>query len=257
MAGAESDSARAPGPTNESSAARTLVEPEKLRVRVIETFEHDATSYTQGLLWLDGMLVESTGEYGRSKLLRWRLGEPDASERVDLERDLFGEGLALVGEELIQLTWRAGIALVYDAHTLEPTRRLRYDGEGWGLAFDGERLILSDGTHVLKIADPKDLRVTSRLEVRRRGLPQDNLNELEWVDGALYANVYQSDEIVRIDPQTGAVTAVIDASGLLDEQEARSSDVLNGIAYRPSTDTFLITGKHWPRLFEVVFEPAS
>jgi glutaminyl-peptide cyclotransferase len=228
---------------------------ERLRPRVVAVHPHDERSYTQGLLWWDGRVFESRGRHGESGVFAYRLESGERLAGNDLEGSLFGEGLARVGEELVQVTWQAGVAIVYD-RDLRELRRLRFRGEGWGLTYDGESLILSDGTHVLTFLDPGDLSVRRKLAVRLRGAPRDRLNELEWVDGAVWANVYQTDEIVRIDPATGEVTAVVDASGLLDRSQSRRAEVLNGIAHLDERGSFLLTGKYWPSSFEVVFEPA-
>ncbi|HVS16905.1 MAG TPA: glutaminyl-peptide cyclotransferase [Thermoanaerobaculia bacterium] len=231
-------------------------EVEILRTRVLAVHPHDPRSYTQGLLWWNGRVYESRGRHGESGVFAYRLETGERLAEHALETELFGEGLARVGDELVQVTWQAGLAIVYD-ETLVELRRQRFRGEGWGLTFDGESLILSDGTHVLSFLDPRDLRVRRRLPVRLRGIPRDRLNELEWVDGAVWANVYETDEIVRVDPQTGDVTAVVDASGLLDRTQAPRAEVLNGIAHLGDRGSFLLTGKYWPSSFEVVFEPAA
>jgi glutaminyl-peptide cyclotransferase len=166
---------------------------------------------------------------------------------------VFGEGLALAGDRLIQLTWREHRAFVYGASGFDRLGEARYDGEGWGLAFDGARLWQSDGSDTLTVRDPRTLAVLERRQVTLDGRPRDYLNELEWVEGKLYANVWQSDDILRIDPATGKVEAVIDAASLLSPEERASTDVLNGIAYDPARKVFLITGKLWPKLFEVTF----
>jgi glutaminyl-peptide cyclotransferase len=233
----------------------TVAAPERLVVRVLAEHPHDPGSYTQGLLWHDGVVYESRGRNGQSGVRRYRLdGTVEADIR--LEDAYFGEGLALVGERLFQLTWQDGALFVYDAADLERIEQRSFRGEGWGLAFDGESLITSDGSHVLTYLDPATLAVRRRLVVRQQGAVRDSLNELEYAGGAIWANVYQTDEIVRIDPATGVVTAVVDAAGLLDPLDAGGAEVLNGIAWRADTGTFLLTGKYWPKMFEVTFEPA-
>ncbi|MDX1631639.1 MAG: glutaminyl-peptide cyclotransferase [Thermoanaerobaculia bacterium] len=226
---------------------------QRMDFRVFRSYPHDPGLYTQGLLWWDGLLYESTGRYGRSALVAWDPETGEVRDRADLPPELFGEGLARIGEELIQLTWRNGVALRW---SLPPFRRIgefAYGGEGWGLAFDGERLIMSHGSDVLTIRDPKTFEVLDRISVTRAGEPVSNLNELEAAEGWIYANVWTSEEILRIDRGTGVVTAVIDASGLLSPSEARGVDVFNGIAYRSDTETFFVTGKLWPRVFEGTF----
>ncbi|MEM1249862.1 MAG: glutaminyl-peptide cyclotransferase [Acidobacteriota bacterium] len=245
--------ARGPGAEEAKSSSPRRVEPASLRVDVVERYPHDSTSYTQGLLWQAPFLYESSGGYGESRIRRTELGSVEALELLELDSEVFGEGLALVGEELFQLTWKEGLLYVYDREPLELREERRYPGIGWGLTFDGTHVVMSDGSHVLTFRDPETFKVERRLKVRRRGSVQADLNELEFVDGSIYANVYQTDEIVRIDAESGVVTAVIDASGLLTVAERRKAEVLNGIAYRAENETFLITGKYWPHLFEVRF----
>lgn len=224
-----------------------------LRIDVLREFPHDIGAYTQGLLWYEGKLYESTGETGKSDLRRLDPTTGAVERVIDLDPSLFGEGLARVGRRLIQLTWKSEIAFVYDLDTFETEDDFSYVGEGWGLAFDGRRLIMSDGSARLTFRDPQTFDETGDLLVTLRGLAFRNLNELEWVDGSIYANVWQQDIIVRIDPQSGEISEVIDAAGLLSLSESRGTDVLNGIAYNPESQTFYITGKLWPKMFEVRF----
>jgi glutaminyl-peptide cyclotransferase len=224
-----------------------------LRVDVLREFPHDPSAYTQGLLWWNDRLYESTGRYGESTLRRLDPETGVVEKRVDIPQNLFGEGLARVGDQLIMLTWKAGRAVVFDLSTFERVRSFRYPGEGWGLCGDGARLLMSDGSETLTFRDPETFDPVDTVRVMLRGRPQTNLNELECVDGAVYANVWQHDYIVRIDPTSGRVTHQIDASGLLSREEARGVDVLNGIAHNPERDTFYITGKWWPKMFEVRF----
>jgi glutaminyl-peptide cyclotransferase len=208
-------------------------------------------------LWEPAGLVESAGRYGESVLRRWRPGvrRPLAEEK--LGDRYFAEGVTLVGETLIQITWREGIAFYRDRATLREKKRRSYEGEGWGLCFDGRYLIMSDGTDLLTERDPESFLERRRIAVVADGEPVSELNELECVDGQVYANVYGSERIVRIDPRDGRVTASIDASGLLTEAERAGAEVLNGIAYNSERKTFYLTGKLWPRLFEVTFEPVA
>lgn len=239
--------------TNDGESQRPS-EPERWLVEVLDRRPHDTGAYTQGLLWRDGVIYESTGSYGVSSLRSWRWDDGSELARVDLDADLFGEGIALVpgaDERLIQLTWRRGVALVWSVEPFAELSRMRFDGEGWGLAFDGSDLIMSDGTPILTFRDPETLTVRRRLRVTRRGMPVDDLNELELVDDLLFANLFGSDEIAAVDMDSGSVVAIVDASGLLTAEEADEADVLNGIAYRPDTGTFLLTGKYWPWVFEV------
>jgi glutaminyl-peptide cyclotransferase len=240
-------------------AAPTPARPiEHLGVHVLKTHPHDVASYTQGLLWHEGKLFESAGQYGRSDL---REVDPETGavrRRVALPGNVFGEGLALVGTRLFQLTWREGVAFSWDLSTFAKGPEFRYAGEGWGLCYDGKRLIRSDGTDVLTFHDPATFSETGRLSVRREGQPVFYLNELECVGSEIYANVYQTDEIVRIDAATGEVTASIDASGLITPQERLAgAEVLNGIAWQPEKKFFYVTGKLWPKMFEARFEKPS
>lgn len=226
---------------------------ERLTVKVLAEHPHDPTSFTQGLLFKDGLLYESTGLYGQSALLAVDPASGAAVRRVDLPADVFGEGLALAGDRLVQLTWREGKAFAYSRGDFSRLAEYEISDEGWGLTYDGKRFWQSDGSAVLRQRDPITFRTVAKVAVTQDGTPRANLNELEWVDGVLYANVWMSDDIVRIDPKSGRVTAVIDASGLLASAERAGVDVLNGIAYNPTKRIFYLTGKHWPKLFEVVF----
>ncbi len=232
-------------------------QPERWQLEVVDRRPHDTEAYTQGLLWRDGVVYESTGSYGASSLRAWRWSDGAELDRAELDPELFGEGIAVVTgpedaeERLIQLTWRRGVALVWSLAPFAERGSLRYGGEGWGLAWNGDELVMSDGTPVLAFRDPETLEVRRRLRVTRGGMPLDDLNELELVDGLLFANLFGSDEIAAIDLDSGAVAAIVDASGLLTAEEAAEADVLNGIAWRPDTGTFLLTGKYWPWVFEV------
>lgn len=242
----------APKPEVRPAPARPV---EHLGVRVLATRPHDAASYTQGLLWHEGKLYESAGQYGRSDLREVDPKTGKVLRRMVLPGNLFGEGLALVGKRLIQLSWREGVALTWTLPTLAQGPEYRFAGQGWGLCFDGKRLVRSDGTDVLTFHDPETFGETGRLSVRRAGQPVFYLNELECVGSEVYANVYQSDEIVRIDGTTGEVTASIDASGLITQEERMAgAEVLNGIAWNPEKKFFYVTGKLWPKTFEARFE---
>lgn len=242
-------------PVELAPAAEPDAHVESLRVRVLERHPHDPAAFTQGLLWNDGVLYESTGQYGRSTLRRVRLSDGRVLGERKLEHRFFGEGLAHVDANLIQLTWREGVAIVSGVDDLRERRTMTYAGEGWGLCYDGDSLVMSNGSSTLTFRDPATMEIKRHVEVRLEGKPVSRLNELECVEGQVYANVWQRHEILRIDPRSGKVTAVIDARGLLRPEESAPADVLNGIAFRPDTNTFLITGKYWPTLFEVEFVP--
>ncbi|MDX1501959.1 MAG: glutaminyl-peptide cyclotransferase [Thermoanaerobaculia bacterium] len=239
-----------------AAGAASPVEPRSLTVEVRAAHPHDPGAFTQGLLWHGGFLYESVGQYRSSELREVELPTGRVVRRRRLPDSRFGEGLARTRERLVQLTWRSGEAWFWDPETLERREIGTYRGEGWGLCYDGRRLVRSDGTDRLTFHHSRSFAELGSLRVTRAGRPQMLLNELECVDGAVYANVWQSDEIVEIDPGSGAVTAVIDASGLLTEEERRGVDVLNGIAHDPERGVFYLTGKYWPRLFEVVFGPS-
>ena len=223
--------------------------------RVVRSFPHDPDAYTQGLLYRDGFLYESTGRNGHSSLRKVRFETGEVLQIRRLDSRYFGEGLANVGDELLQLTWTTEIGFVVDLATFEPRRTFSYTGEGWGLTYDGRRVIMSDGSPVLRTLDPKTLRQTGRLVVRDAGVPVEQLNELEIVKDEIFANVYQTDRIARISPRTGEVTGWVDLSGILSPRDAAGLDrmdaVLNGIAYDAQADRLFVTGKLWPKLFEI------
>lgn len=230
------------------SAARPVPE---LRYEVVNTYPHDPGAFTQGLLFRDGFLYESTGLNGRSGVRKVVLETGTVIRQRSLEQRYFGEGLVDWGNTLVQLTWRSGTGFVYDIDTLEPRRSFGYPGEGWGLTQDGRRLIMSDGTPQLRFLDPDSLQETARLTVTYEGRPLLGLNELEMVDGALFANIWPSPWIVRIDPASGEVTGRLDTSGLLPADQRGRVDVANGIAWDARGRRLFLTGKLWPALFEI------
>jgi glutaminyl-peptide cyclotransferase len=248
----------APAPVQAAPAAAPAPDarpPERLKVKVLSVRPHDPQSFTQGLVLDRGTIYESAGEYGSSSLREADPRTGAVKRKVAVAPEYFAEGLALAGDRLIQITWKEQTAFVYNRSDFKQTGRFRYDGEGWGLCWDGKRLVMSDGSDHLTFRDPKTFAVLGTLNVTVSGKPVYALNELECVDGLIYANVWQTDQILRIDPKDGRVTAVIDASGLLTPEERQHTDVLNGIAWDPQKKTFLITGKLWPKMFEVTFLP--
>ncbi len=236
-------------------AARPAARPERLRVKVIARYPHRRDAYTQGLVWDDGKLYESTGLEKHSSLRLVELETGEALRQRDDDPHVFAEGLALAGDLLYQITWHDGLARVFRRDDFALVREHRYEGEGWGLCFDGSALVMSDGSDRLAFRNLETFAVERTVSVRIQGQPVSQLNELECVDRAVWANIFQDDRLVRIDASTGEVTAVVDASGLLSREERVGANVLNGIAWMPERSHFLITGKHWPWLFEVVFEP--
>jgi glutaminyl-peptide cyclotransferase len=217
---------------------------------ITDRFPHDPTAYTQGLLWADSVLFESTGQYGQSQVRRLDLRSGRVIASRALPADRFGEGLALMKGRLYQLTWESGVAYTYEATTLAPLDSLQYAGQGWGLATDGTSLIMSDGSDSLRILSPLTFQVQRVVHVRYQGAPLYKLNELEYVDGEVFANVYQSNWILRIDPTSGDVREVLDFSDLYPNRSA-SAEVMNGIAIAPDGKRLLLTGKFWPVLFQV------
>jgi len=229
--------------------------PALVRVRAVRG--HDPGAFTQGLAWVRGRLYESTGLYGQSSVRELDPATGAVLRRVELPPEVFGEGLAEIGGKLVQLTWREERAHLWTLPGLAAAGVLPYPGEGWGLAANGRELVSSDGSATLVFRAADDLRPLRRLAVRRAGRAVPYLNELEWVEGSIYANVWQSDEILRIDAASGEVTGVWDASTLLDPATRSRADVLNGIAWDPERRVFYLTGKLWPSLFEVDLpEPA-
>lgn len=206
-----------------------------------------------------GTLYEGTGLEGQSYVRAIDLTTGKERRRILLPSSMFGEGITITDTDLWQLTWKDGVAFRRDPRTLEERERIRYAGEGWGICHqpEAERLVMSDGSDVLTFRDPKTFETIGRVRVRSGSGPVDELNELECVDDTVYANVWHSDDILRIDPETGVVTARIDASGLLTPEEAVDADVLNGIAAFPDSDRFLVTGKWWPKMFTVRFVPTG
>ena len=237
----------------------TVAAAESLTVDVHRKIPHDPAAFTQGLLWWQGKLYESTGRRGRSQLRRIDPATGTVEHQVRISVLFFGEGLAREGRRLVMLTWQAEQAFVFGLPDLDRLGTLRYRGEGWGLCHDGSRFVMSDGSNVLSFRDSESFAVVGQVAVTLDGSPLANLNELECVDGEVYANVFQRDSIVRIDPATGRVTALVDATGLRDAGEAQGAGVLNGIAYSPELERFFVTGKLWPAMFEVTFvgEPGA
>lgn len=230
---------------------------EDLVVQVRRSYPHAPDAFTQGLLVFEGKLYESTGLVGRSSLRRVDLQTGNVEAKVDVEAPIFAEGLARVGGRLYQLSWQNGRVIVWNLQSLKREREFTYEGEGWGLCFDGKRLVMSDGSDRLSFRDPESFAKLGELSVRRQGQAVAHLNELECVGAQIFANVWQDDHIARIDASTGVVTGWIDAAGLLSPSERAGVDVLNGIAYLEDSGRFLLTGKFWPRVFEVEFVPRS
>jgi glutaminyl-peptide cyclotransferase len=234
----------------EASFARTPTPVDGYKI--IHVYPHDPSAFTQGLVFVDGHLYESTGLNGRPSIRMVDVESGRVLQKRDLPTEYFGEGLTDWASQLIQLTWKAGIGFVYDRFSFTSERNFHYQGEGWGLTHDGTTLIMSDGSSVLRFLSPTSFREVRRVSVRDGNGLVDHLNELEYVRGEIYANIWHSDKIARISPRTGKIVGWIDMSGLIDESELRDPDaVLNGIAYDSKGDRLFVTGKLWPKLFEI------
>jgi glutamine cyclotransferase len=223
---------------------------------VVRTYPHDANAFTQGLQYLDGVLYEGTGLNGRSSIRKVKFETGEVLQQRATRPEHFGEGITIWRSDLIQLTWQSGLAFVYDRATFEPRRTFTYVGEGWGLTHDEAGLIMSDGTDALRFLDPKTFKERRRVKVTAMGASVPRLNELEYVKGEVLANIWQTDYVARIDPKNGRVAGWIDLRGLLTARERAATDVLNGIAYDEAGDRLFVTGKLWPKLFEIKLQRA-
>ena len=221
--------------------------------RVVHTYPHDTGAYTEGLFYKDGYLYESTGQAGSSTIRKVDLPSGETVQRYNLPSRYFGEGIVDWKDRLVQLTWQSQTGFVYDLASLKLQHTFAYAGEGWALTHDNHHLYMSDGTPVLRVLDPESLATTRRITVTADGVPVTNLNELEWIKGELYANVWLTNRIARIDPTSGHVVGWIDLDGLFDINQLPDpgNDVLNGIAYDAAHDRLFVTGKRWPTLFEI------
>lgn len=233
---------------------------------VVNTYQHDPKAFTQGLIYYGGMLYESTGQYDESTIRKVDLRSGKVVQQVQLGDDFFGEGATVFRDKLYQLTWREGTAFVYTLPDLKPEKEIRYSGEGWGLANDGTNLIMSDGTHVIRFVDPETFKTVRTVTVNREdGRPLMQINELEYVKGEIWANIWHSENpqtlgrpnhIARIDPASGKLLGWIDLSGISPEDQRRDSEnTLNGIAYDEAGDRIFVTGKNWSKLYEIKLKP--
>ncbi len=237
--------------TSETSAQGRAGAVPVFTYHIVNIYPHDRTAFTQGLQYVDGVLYEGTGLEGQSTIRKVKLETGQVLQQRRVDSRYFGEGIVVWKKSLIQLTYTTGIGFVYDLATFDRLKAFNYTGEGWGLTQDGKRLIMSDGSSSLRFLDPVTLKETGRLQVKDGARPVSNLNELEFVKGEILANVWQTNRIARISPQTGRVTGWVDLSGLLDPHDAAGVDVLNGIAYDAAGDRLFVTGKLWPKLFEI------
>jgi glutaminyl-peptide cyclotransferase len=220
---------------------------------VVHTYPHDASAFTEGLFYLNGFLYESTGLEEHSTIRKVRLETGEVVQQIDIPKQYFGEGIVNWRGHLVSLTWKTQIGFVFDLKTFKLQREFHYEGEGWALTHNDKQIIMSDGTPQLRFLDPNTLKETWRVQVTLDGKALQNVNELEWVKGEIFANVWQTNWIVRIDPKSGRVTGAINCAGLLKPADvvAGHTDVLNGIAYDAEHDRLFVTGKNWPKLFEI------
>jgi glutaminyl-peptide cyclotransferase len=223
-----------------------------LGYQIVNIWPHDPNAFTQGLVYLDGKMIESTGQEGRSSLRNVEVQTGKILKKVDVPEPYFAEGIALLNNKVYQLTWQHQLGFIYDPQNFQKVGEFKYDGEGWGLTTDGHSLILSDGSNRIRFLDPDSFRVTKTIAVLDGKSPVRELNELEFVNGEIYANIWHEDRIAAINPQTGHVNAWIDLTGLLQPGDVQDPEaVLNGIAYDQSGNRLFVTGKLWPRLFEI------
>ena len=225
------------------------------QLQVVKRYPHDPELFTQGLEIRHGTLFESAGHYGKSQILHRTLDKTQANARHALKKRYFAEGLTVLDDRVYQLTWRAKRGFIYDRNNLKPLGQFSYRGEGWGLCNDGHSLIMSNGSSKLQFLNPETFQVQRSIEVTLNGHPITKLNELEWIDGQIYANIWQSDWIVIIDPTQGHVVGKANLSGLRKAQASNTAGVLNGIAYDKQQQRLFVTGKYWPTLFEIELKP--
>jgi glutamine cyclotransferase len=233
-----------------------LPAPAQYTYRVVKTFPHDRGAFTQGLEYRDGFFYEGTGMTGRSSVRKVALDTGQVMQKYDLPQPYFGEGITVLGQQILELTWQSQAGFVYDKSTLRVVRSFSYPGEGWGLTNDGKQIYMSDGSAEIRVWDPATLKEIRRITVKDGAMPITQLNELEWVKGEIYANVWQTDRIARISPADGKVLGWIDLSGIIPRAERPEADaVLNGIAYDAAGDRLFVTGKLWPKIFEIKLVP--
>ena len=237
---------------NDGQSKTTLRSVPTYTFTIVNTYTHDRDAFTQGLAFVNGTLYEGTGLYGKSSLRRVDLKTGNVLQVYKLSDEYFGEGITVFRDTIIQLTWKSNKGFVYDKNRFEVLRDFTYETEGWGITHDEKHLIMSDGTSTLYFLDAETFKVTGHIQVYDKDKPVGNLNELEYIDGQIYANVWRTDSIAMIDPDSGHVTGWIDLSGILSPQiDGMSVDVLNGIAYDATNGRLFVTGKLWPWLYEI------
>jgi glutamine cyclotransferase len=263
IASLQCNGAGSPSSTNKAAegankTAETAAAPVNYGYQIVNIYPHDSAAFTQGLVFIDGKLYEGTGQEGHSSLREVELQSGHVLRKVDVPEPYFGEGIALLNGKIYQLTWQHQVGFIYDAKSFEQVGKFNYSGEGWGLTTDGHSLILSDGSNRIRFLDPDSFKVTKTIAVLDGQIPVNELNELEYVNGEIYANIWHDEHIVTIDPQTGRVTGRIDLTGLLPPGDVQDEEaVLNGIAYDEPGKRLFVTGKLWPRLFEIKLKRQS
>ena len=224
--------------------------------RVVATYPHDTRAFTQGLFYLDGHLYESTGQVGQSTIRKVHFEDGRVLQSVPIPPGQFGEGIVNWNDQIVSITWQGGTGYRWDLATLRRTGEWHYSGEGWGLTQNGTDIVMSDGTSAIRFLDPVTLAERRRITVTLQGVELTQLNELEWVNGEIFANIWQTPRIARIDPNSGRITGIIDLTGIARENTISADAVLNGIAYDPQGDRLFVTGKLWPHLYEIDLVPA-
>jgi len=242
---------------SQAPAEQEISEPVFYTFDVVNVYPHDPDAFTQGLVYDDGYLYEGTGLWGKSSLRRVCLETGEVLQNHSLSERFFGEGITVFGDRIVQLTWRSGVGFIYDKHSFALLQSFNYSGEGWGLTNNGSVLIMSDGSSTLRFLDPYSFQNVGQVNVTSAGEPVTMLNELEYIDGQVYANVWLTDRIAVINPETGQVTAWIELEGLNPEESDNTSSVLNGIAYDPERCRLFVTGKLWSKLYEIKLVPTG
>lgn len=254
LAAASCSPSTTPAPASTSSTPAVPV----FSYQVVNSYPHDKTAFTEGLQFVDGAMYESTGMEGTSWVRRYDLTTGAVQAEHVIDKQYFGEGSVVLADKIVSVTWKNQKGFIYDRATLAPKGEFTYQGEGWGMTTDGQKVFMSDGSSAIRIMDPGTLAETGEIKVTMNGRPVDQLNELEFIKGEIWANVFQTDRIVRIDPATGKVNSVVYLANLLSPQERQGVDVLNGIAYDASGDRIFVTGKYWPKIFEIkLVDPAA
>jgi len=241
-----------PEPENPTPTTN-VPEPATISYNIVNVYPHDTSSYTQGLQWYNGFLYEGTGLEGQSRLMKVNLKDGRALQKISIDKAFFGEGITIINNKIYQLTWQNNKVFVYDLATFKKIKEFHWDHQGWGVTNNGKDLVISTGGNNIYFVDPETFRILNTISVNSNYGPLGDINELEYVNGKIYANVYGSDYIAVINPETGSVEAKLDFTGLLQKsgKHYENSDVLNGIAYDSAKNSFYITGKKWPALFEV------